>query len=439
MRREDILVELQPKLARFQRELTQVFFALMDEAEAEQGFLAFENLNKSLGIVANKGEYWHLSRDQGATGVVVRTGHPSITDSKSRDFQKTERDPFSELIHPVWFSDEVVGAILLDNFRPVKFEERVHYDIVEKYCKKISDILEDQDPWGFRKWWQEQQVAKRDDLFEDAQRIVREALAVANKVSPASDLEGRVELITHEGTLALVGNVMGRSGSSRPDDREAVIAALRTGQTTQRTPPVSRYEYQVPFPLRGPVQGIATLAAEKKEALPAESIKVLEQGLQKLEYQHYAPASPRGRQGAGHYFHLVLLALTSPTSAVLAHETLDTIAGQAEDLCAEQFQILYAPEDPKITFSTGNVLVVSLDDIRAKLDEPDKIERPFCALSEGWLRCPILLRGELRGVVQVLSDENGIGDIYNRDIVIAVALLVEGILARSSIRQTREK
>src|SRR5438105_167630 len=135
MRREDILLELQPKLAKFQRELTHVFDALMVETEAEQGFLAFENLNRSLGIVANKGEYWHLSRDQGATGQVVTSGHASITDSKSIGFQKTERDPYSELIYPVRYSDEVVGAILLDNFRAVKFEERRDYPTLMKYCE----------------------------------------------------------------------------------------------------------------------------------------------------------------------------------------------------------------------------------------------------------------------------------------------------------------
>jgi hypothetical protein len=435
---QDVLLELQPKLAKFQRELTHVFDALMLETEAEQGFLAFENLNRSLGIVANKGEYWHLSRDQGATGRVVTTGHPSITDSKSIGFQKTERDPYSELIYPVRYSDEVVGAILLDNFRAVKFEERRHYPILIKYCEKINEILLDRDPWTFRKWWQEQQSSKRGDLFDSAQRVVQEALNEANRVAPSSELEGRVESITHQGTLALVGAVMGRSRSSQSDDRETINAALRTGRKSEREPPVSRYEYQVPFPFRGPVVGIATLVAEKQENLPSAAINTLEKGLQRLEYRLYAPAVPRsGPQGAGHYFRLVLLALTSPTSPVIAHEILEAIAEQAERLCDAKLEIHYVPEDSTITYSSHGVKVTSLDDIQSRFIEAQKIERPYCMLDQGWLVCPILVRGEVRGLVQVESDVDGIGDIYNAELVVVVALLVTEMLERISPRQTR--
>ena len=94
MSRDDVLHQLQPKIATYQQQLTEIFFQLLGDLDADQGFLAFENLNGKLSIVANKGDYWHLSRDQGATGTAVRTGKPFITDPQTANvFQKTDRDP----------------------------------------------------------------------------------------------------------------------------------------------------------------------------------------------------------------------------------------------------------------------------------------------------------------------------------------------------------
>jgi hypothetical protein len=429
MSRDDVLHELQPKIASYQHQLTEIFFNLLADVDADQGFLAFENLNGKIGIVANKGDYWHLSRDQGATGAAVRTGKPSITDPKSANvFQKTDRDPYSELIYPIKFQEETVGAILFDNIKDTPFEEGVHYPIIARYIEKICQVLADDDPWNFRKWWQDQQHIKRKALFEDAQRCVEEVFDEEKELATA--LEARVESITPEGTLVQEGPVLGRSGSSRRSDRETVATALRTGEKIERPAGISRHECHVPFPLEGPVQGIVTLVAETQEDLPLEVIEALEKRLQRLEYQHYAPAMPGGRQGAEHYFNLVLLALTSSTSPSAAHETLDLIAKRAQSLCAAQLQIIYTPESADNELSTDRVVITPLEEVRTMLGEESKLERPYSQLRDEWLRCPIIVRGEVCGLVQVRSDKDGISNRYNSDIVVVVALLVAELLAR---------
>lgn len=437
MGRDDILQQLQPKIASYQNQLTEMFFQLLGDVDADQGFLAFENLNGKLGIVANKGDYWHLSREQGATGAAVRTGKPSITDPKSANvFQKTDRDPYSELIYPIKFDDEVVGAILFDNIKHVPFEEGVHYPIVVRYIEKICEVLADEDPWNFRKWWQDQQRIKRTALFADAQRCVEEVFD--EEKERAAGLEARVESITSEGTLVPEGPVLGRSGSSRRSDRETVATALRTGEKIERPAGISRYECHLPFPLEGPVLGIVTLVAETQADLPLQVIEALEKRLQRLEYQHYAPAMPSGRQGAEHYFNLVLLALTSSTSPSAAHDTLDLIARRAQALCAAQLQIIYAPARAGIEVSTDRVVIASPEEARAMLGEESKVERPYSQTRDEWLRCPIIVRGDICGLVQVRSDKDGISNRYNSDIVVVVALLVAELLARVSPKQSNE-
>jgi hypothetical protein len=424
-RHQEIIQELQPKIATYQSQLTDMFEELLKEARADQGFLAFENVNGKLGIIANKGDYWHLSTDQGATGEAVKSSRPSITDPKSAVFKETGTNPSSELIYPIEFSEEVVGAILLDKFKGEKFEDKTHYSMVARYVTRISEVLADANPWNFRAWWQEQQRSKRNELFERAQRCVEATLA-AN----VSDLEGRVESITREGTLVLEGPIIGRSGTSRPGDQETVAAALRTGEKAQRPAGVTRHECHIPFPLEGPVQGIVTLVAEKEGDLSANVIEDLERRLQELDYQHFAPALNSTRQGAEHYFSLVLLALTSPPSLEVAHQTLESIAARAEALCADKVQILYVPDSEDVQYSSAHLGVATLDQILARLDEPGTIKRPHCLTREGWLRCPVLVRGNIRGLVQVKSDPHGISNIYNSDIVVVVALLVAELLAR---------
>lgn len=437
MGRDDILQQLQPKIATYQNQLNEIFFQLLGDVDADQGFLAFENLTGKLGIVANKGDYWHLSREQGATGAAVRTGKPSITDPKSANvFQKTERDPYSELIYPIKFSEEVIGAILFDNIKEVPFVEGVHYPIVARYIDKICEVLADEDPWNFRKWWQDQQHIKRSALFADAQRCVEEIFD--EEKERATALEARVESITPEGTLVQEGPVLGRSGSSRRSDRETVATALRTGEKIERPAGISRHECHVPFPLEGPVQGIVTLVAETQADLPLGVIEALEKRLQRLEYQHYAPAMPSGRQGGEHYFNLVLLALTSSTSPSAVHETLDLIARRAQSLCAAQLQIIYAPQSATIELSTERVMIASQEEARAMLGEESKVERPYSQMRGEWLCCPIIVRGDIYGLVQVRSDKDGISNRYNSDIVVVVALLVSELLARVSSQQSDE-
>lgn len=429
-RHEGILQQIQSKIASYQAELSEMFLELLKEARAEQGFLAFENLNGKLGIVANKGEYWHLSTDQGATGAAVKSGRPSITDPDSAVFQKTKTDPRSELIYPIKFSEEVVGAILLDKFKDT-FEEKVHYPIVRRYVDRIGEILGDLDPWNFRAWWRDQQRVKRTELFEGAQRCVQEVLDEARSGTNPSDLEGRVESITHDGTLVLEGQILGHAGSSRSGDRETVAYALRTGERQDRPAGITRHECHIPFPLDdGPVQGIVTLVAETSEELSTDVINRLERRLQGLYYKHFAPAVHSGRQGAEHYFNLVLLALTSPPSAKAAHQTLEAIAARAQALCAAELQILYAPEAGMEEYSPSQVEIASLEEILARLDDVGTIKRPVCITREGWLLCPVLVRGNIRGLVQVKSDPQGISNIYNSDIVVVVALLVAELLAR---------
>lgn len=428
-RHEGILQQIQSKIASYQEELSEMFLELLKEARADQGFLAFENLTGKLAIVANKGEYWHLSTDQGATGAAVKSGRPSITDPDSAVFQKTKTDPRSELIYPIKFSEETVGAILLDKFKDT-FEEKVHYPIVRRYVDRIGEILGDLDPWNFRAWWRDQQRVKRTELFEGAQRCVQETLDEAKSGTNPSDLEGRVESITHDGTLVLEGQILGHAGSSRSGDRETVAYALRTGERKDRPAGISRHECHIPFPLDGPVQGIVTLVAETSDDLSADVINSLERRLQGLYYRHFAPAMHSGRQGAEHYFNLVLLALTSPPSAKAAHQTLEAIATRAQALCAAELQILYVPESEVEEHSPSQVEVASLSEILSKLDDAGNIKRPLCISREGWLLCPVLVRGKTRGLVQVKSDPQGISNIYNSDIVVVVALLVAELLAR---------
>lgn len=425
----EALQQLQPKIASYQAQLTKLFDELLGESGADQGFLAFEDLNRHLSIVASKGDYWHLSRDQGATGAAVNSGKPSITDANATIFKPTDAEPISELIYPLRIEgvDEPIGAILLDNVtKNVRFTPEHHYPMLERYERRIAEILSEADPWNFRKWWESQQRIKRDDLFSTAHRLVQQSLDdAARGAAGAPALEARVEEVTADGSLRLFGSVMGQSGAARPSDADIVSAALRTGQPTERPAGITRYERHIPFPLSGPVQGIITFVSQEDDGCPDELVDALLTALQALDYRHYAPTSLAGRpMGAEHYFNLVLQALTASASPTLVHATLEQIADRAQALCAADLQIVYAPTGGEDGYTSERVRRETLEVILKEFEAEGAVSRPFCRKHGDWLRCPILVRGEIRGLVQVQSEGDRVSDSYNSEIVVVVAMLV---------------
>ena len=71
MCREDPIRQVHQKVAEYQPQLTEMFSKLLAEAQADAEFLAFEDTNGRLAIAANKGDFWHHSRNADATGEAV--------------------------------------------------------------------------------------------------------------------------------------------------------------------------------------------------------------------------------------------------------------------------------------------------------------------------------------------------------------------------------
>jgi putative methionine-R-sulfoxide reductase with GAF domain len=429
MLKEELIPQVQRRIAAHQAVLTDIFRELLKDTNADLGFLAFEDINGNLAIVANKGEFWYLSRDAGATGRAVTSGRPSITEpSSDSKFRETSSKVYSELIYPIAFSDHVIGAILLDNTKKVAFEAKNDYPIVERYIKQICAVLGGHDPWTFRTWWQEQQRLKRTSLFDAVHSIVHAVLDRRAKEVSDSMIEARVEHITHDGNLLLHNMVIGQMLSNRKSDRDTVASALRTGRRIERPAETKKYECLIPFPPEGPVLGIVTLFAETKESLPDEVVDEIESRMRELDYQHYAPALPSGHQGAEHYFNLVLAALTAPSSPAGARSSLETMARQASELCGEELQILVSFGPGTQTYKSDSVIITEEDVVVRELGAKVKIERFFCQVGREWLRCPVFVRDRLRGVVKVKNQD--ISRIYNSEIIVVVAILVAELLDR---------
>jgi len=429
MLREELIPKVQQRIPSFQSVLTDLFRALLKEANADKGFLAFEDINGNLAIAANKGDFWYLSRDAGATGRAVTSGTPSIADpSVDNRFKETSDRVHSELIYPIKYSGHVIGAILLDNLKKVPFEATTHYPIVERYITKICEVLGDEDPWSFRTWWQDQQKLKRMELLESVHDIVQTVLDQHAIEDNAASIEGRVEAIRHDGNLVLHGSVLGKFFSSRKSDREVVGRALRTGKLIDRPAESRKYECLIPFPMEGPVLGMVTLITPTKETLPVAVLNEIQQRVRELEYQHYAPALPGGRQGAEHYFRLVLTALTAPSSPVGATAALETLARQARALCGEELQVQVSFDTDVPSSITDHVVVTTPDAIIKELNAKEPIERFYCHTGHDWLSCPVFVRDKLRGIVRVRNRD--ISNLYNSEIVVVVAILVAELLDR---------
>lgn len=433
MLREELMPQIQRRIPEFQSLFIGLFQSLLHDTNANEGFLAFEDVNGSLAIVANKGDFWYLSRDAGATGRAVTTGNPMIIKDPGSDskFKETGSRVQSELIYPIKYKETsiVIGAILLDKLKKPDFEE-ADLRTVERYIAEICDALGDGNPWTFRTWWQKQQNPKRSTLLDRVYEAVQSVLD-----RPAEDgaaaIEGRVESITSGGNLVLHRSVLGKYHSARKSDREIVGQVLRTGKQVTRPAELLKDECLIPFPLNqedGPVLGIVTLITPKETAIPADILNDLMGRLRKIPYQHYAPEPVGETQGAEHYFALILTALTAPTSPKGATEALKRLARQAGNLCGEDLQIYVSFDGEAVASGTDAVVVTTRENIIREFNAKEPIERFYCHTGREWLSCPIFVRETLRGIVRVKN--NDISNIYNSDIVVVIATLVAELLLR---------
>jgi putative methionine-R-sulfoxide reductase with GAF domain len=434
MLREELIPHIQRRVPEFQSLFSELFRSLLSETNADEGFLAFEDLNGNLAIAANKGDFWYLSRDAGATGRAVTSGTPIIIKDPSGDnkFKETGGRVQSELIYPIKYKEtpHVIGAILLDNLKKVDFED-TDLRTVGKYVAQICDALGDENPWNFRTWWQNQQKLKRKALLDRVHETVQSVLDRPIMEDGAAAIEGRVESITHDGNLVLHRSVLGKYHSARKSDRDLVGKALRTGKQVNRPAESRKDECLIPFPLNqedGPVLGIVTLITPQDKELPAQILDDLMGRLRMIPYQHYAPVLPGERQGAEHYFSLVLTALTAPTSPKGATDALKKLARQARALCGEDIQIHVSFDGEAVAPKAEDVVVTTREAITRELNAREPIERFYCHTGHEWLSCPIFVRETLRGIVKVKN--NDISNIYNSDMVVVIAILVGALLDR---------
>jgi len=419
--------EVQRKVAASQDVLRDIFLKALEAVGAEQGFLAFEDSNKCLSIVVSRGAYWHLPSNIGLAGKVFISGKPLISDPNDPSFKATEGGIFSEMILPIFMGDHAVGILLFDNLKQVRFKKSPDQDTAEVYCRKIRDILEQREPWGFREWWIGHQRRKHERLIESLQR------ALGPFIGRIQDVEGIIAYVSEDGKMDRPRR-FGESSASIAFGGEPVEAAVRTGAPVLVDEPLTKYECVVPFPLNGPIVGVIRLQSYKEFSFGRDTLQKIEEIVEATYYDHLSPAATAGGPEYEYYFKLIHLGLSEPSTHLGLNGSLMEITDIIKLLCDADVRVGIALDDliDEDTNDESQVFYDRRESLMERFNQPIG-SRPR-SLEEGdWLRCPVFVGREFIGVVEIEA-KGPIDDKFNGQLAEIAAVVVGELMKRYRMR-----